>query len=158
MNKTVLRHHGILGQKWGVRRFQNADGRLTPRGQARLDKKDNKWAQTKGEKIKEKLQKTVSKDMNNFIKTQLEMAYTPKGKLSYKTILTYNNKLAGLMNEKSNNILAPSGRVLRFVAKRGEIGVHTAIADAGYNMEQLKRGVFKTGKVAYKEENLMKGG
>ena len=158
MNKTVLQHHGTLGQKWGIRRFQNPDGSLTAKGQARLDKKDNKWAQTKGGRIKEKLQKTVSKDMNEFIRTQLEMSYTPTGKLSSKTILGYNNKLASLMNDQASNILAPSGRVLRFVAKRGEIGVHTAIADAGYNMEQLKRGVFKTGKVAYKQENLMKGG
>lgn len=30
-----LEHHGILGMKWGVRRFQNADGSLTPEGRAR---------------------------------------------------------------------------------------------------------------------------
>lgn len=30
-----LAHHGIKGQKWGVRRFQNEDGSLTPEGQAR---------------------------------------------------------------------------------------------------------------------------
>ena len=30
-----LYHHGILGQKWGVRRFQNKDGSLTSSGKTR---------------------------------------------------------------------------------------------------------------------------
>ena len=30
-----LEHHGILGQKWGVRRFQNTDGTLTTAGKER---------------------------------------------------------------------------------------------------------------------------
>jgi len=158
MNQTVLAHHGIKGMKWGRRRFQNPDGSLTPRGQARLDKKDTKWAESKGEKIKEKVQKTVKKDMNKFVENELDMSYNSRGKISSSTILQYNNKLATLMNEKVSGIQAPSGRVLKFVAKRGEIGVHTAVADAGYDMANLKKGVFKSGKVAYKKQNLMRGG
>ena len=30
-----LTHHGIKGQKWGVRRYQNSDGTLTPAGKKR---------------------------------------------------------------------------------------------------------------------------
>lgn len=32
VNDDELYHHGILGQKWGVRRFQNKDGTLTEAG------------------------------------------------------------------------------------------------------------------------------
>lgn len=32
---TEIYHHGILGQKWGVRRYQNPDGTLTPEGKKR---------------------------------------------------------------------------------------------------------------------------
>ncbi len=34
---SFLSHHGILGQKWGVRRYQNADGTLTSAGKKRYN-------------------------------------------------------------------------------------------------------------------------
>ncbi len=34
-NEDVLQHHGIRGQKWGIRRFQNKDGTRTPAGKRR---------------------------------------------------------------------------------------------------------------------------
>lgn len=34
-NEAYLAHHGIKGQKWGLRRYQNEDGSLTPAGMRR---------------------------------------------------------------------------------------------------------------------------
>lgn len=39
---NTLKHHGIKGQKWGVRRFQNPDGTLTPDGRERYGINSNK--------------------------------------------------------------------------------------------------------------------
>ncbi len=42
INEEYLEHHGILGQKWGVRRYQNADGSLTDAGKKRYEKEQRK--------------------------------------------------------------------------------------------------------------------
>ena len=45
MHGNELYHHGVLGMKWGVRRYQNKDGSLTSAGKHRYSRKDarKKW-------------------------------------------------------------------------------------------------------------------
>ena len=50
-NKTYLCHFGIKGQRWGVRRFQNADGSLNKSGQVRKTKEQKKETRVKVAKV-----------------------------------------------------------------------------------------------------------
>lgn len=52
-----LYHHGIIGQKWGVRRFQNADGTWTAAGKERYG---SGKAKEVGEKVKSGAKKFIS--------------------------------------------------------------------------------------------------
>lgn len=138
-------HHGILGQKWGVRRFQNKDGTLTAAGQKRLEKKDANWAHKNHDKIVSKARKDVSKELDQYANQLLKnpSSVTSKGKISSSAINSYNRKMAELMNESVKNVTAPSGRV-----------VQLALADRGYDMQQLKNGIWASGRVAYKKKNV----
>lgn len=46
LDYDVIAHHGILGQKWGVRRYQNKDGSLTPAGKKRLNEYASSYSNT----------------------------------------------------------------------------------------------------------------
>lgn len=51
VSNDELEHHGIKGQKWGVRRFQNEDGTLTAEGMARYGNKKD-YSDKKGSLVK----------------------------------------------------------------------------------------------------------
>lgn len=44
-------HHGIRGMRWGIRRYQNKDGTLTPAGKKRADKMKEEYTQLTGKRL-----------------------------------------------------------------------------------------------------------
>ena len=69
-------HHGVMGMKWGVRRYQNKDGSLTEKGKARFKKvSDSDFLQKRDQKAAIKIIKK-----NKFI-------YKPERNVDY-----YNKK------------------------------------------------------------------
>lgn len=142
---TELYHFGILGQKWGIRRYQNPDGTLTEAGKKHYQKLDEKWVKKKSEKIYSEAMKKSRKEMEAYVKNELR-------NFGGRTAINmYNKKLAEVMRTKTSDIRSPSGKVVEWVAKRGDVGVYMALADAGYDMSQLKSGVWASGRIGYKK-------
>ena len=94
MSETVLIHHGIKGQKWGIRRFQNKDGSLTPAGKKRVAKLESQYISLTGKKINSKSEKpkTIEERTKEL---QSQKAYLQ----TQKDILDLNRQIASLKPE-----------------------------------------------------------
>lgn len=54
-DNNSLMHYGIKGQRWGVRRFQNEDGSLTPEGRKRYRKPEDEKVKAATKSVKSRL-------------------------------------------------------------------------------------------------------
>lgn len=54
MEDCYLEHHGIKGMRWGIRRFQNKDGSLTPAGRKRRASSDSDYSSNTNTTVKKK--------------------------------------------------------------------------------------------------------
>lgn len=81
MDNNELQHWGIRGMKWGIRRYQNADGTLTNAGKKRYNKEMEKLKEE--ERVLKNKQKTQAKlDKLEAKRKELDDLKNPKKKTS----------------------------------------------------------------------------
>lgn len=135
-------HHGILGQKWGIRRYQNKDGSLTPAGRKRANKLENEYNKLTGKKLK----RDTDKDENN--KSDSSKKQNIKKAVSQMSDADLKNRLTRLENEK-RLVQLEKERVStgqKLLTKIGNDVVKPSLIDAGKNT--LTAYLTKVGKEA----------
>ena len=82
-----LYHHGIKGQKWGIRRYQNLDGTLTDAGKARYGNDPEKRG---SKKLERQLIRSMynNQNKNNLIKLEKQ---DRKNEKEFKKLDNYND-------------------------------------------------------------------
>lgn len=93
MHSDEIRHHGVKGQRWGVRRFQNKDGSLTSAG-LKKQSRDQEKQELKG----------VKKELHKKNKTHVKSMLVPNGRSLFENE-SHNrrvvNRAAKYINEKN---------------------------------------------------------
>lgn len=135
---TELYHHGIKGMKWGLRRYQNKDGSLTPAGRRRADKMKEEYTQLTGKRLirKPSTKATESASQNK----------NQNKRVKDLTDTELNERITRLQKEKQlislQNDLGSKGH--KFVSAIGKQVIAPAAAEAG--KELLKNKLLKIGK------------
>ena len=81
-----LYHHGILGQRWGVRHYQNEDGSLTSAGRRRFNKV------AKSEKESNRVKKDALHTLNQDLKKSDKKYAKAIAKFEKTNDVTYEDK------------------------------------------------------------------
>ena len=134
MEYNELYHWGIKGQRWGVRRYQNPDGSLTPAGKIRYENNSRFRAKIDKQAAENKPKpKTISEMSDDELKTYISR------KTAEKQAYMLRNDIANL-NPKQVSV----GE--KFVKKVWEGAISPAIVEAGKKF--LTEGLNKMSKKA----------